>query len=160
MSGTVRVIKIGHGSGRAAAVYEGEVAHADDRMVVLRCTWTRVEPLDLGPFVLEAGDVFLEHYYRDEWFNIFQIHDVGGALKGWYCNVTEPAEIQSGAVRWLDLALDLLVLPDGRATVVDEEEFEALALSPEKARRARVALARLQQWVREGHPPFEGICEA
>jgi len=151
------ISKMGHGSGRAAAVYAGEVVRTDDRLVVVRCPWTREEPLDLGAFVLEAGDVFVEHYYRDEWFNVFEVHGADGALKGWYCNVTAPAEIGADAIRWFDLALDLLVLPDGRATVVDEDEFEELALPEEQARRAWAALARLQRWVRERHPPFDGI---
>lgn len=151
------ITKLGHGSGRAAAVYEGQVLHADDRVVIVRCLWTREEPLDLGPYVLEAGDVFVEHYYRDEWFNIFRVEGAGGGLKGWYCNVTEPPEIGPDAIRWFDLALDLLVLPDGRTTVADEDEFEELALPPETATRAWAALACLQQWVRAGHPPFEGV---
>ena len=155
MTQRVTITKMGHGAGRAAAVYEGEVVHADDRMVVVRCPWTREEPLDLGPFVLEAGDVFVEYYYRDEWFNVFAVHGAHGTLKGWYCNITRPAEIEADAIRWFDLALDLLMLPDGRATVMDEDEFEALALPPETAERAQAALSRLQRWVREHHPPFD-----
>ena len=151
----VTITKIRHGEGRAAAVYEGDVVYADDRMVVARCLWTREEPLDLGALVLEVGDVFVEYYYRDEWFNIFQIHRADGALKGWYCNITTPAEISPDSIRWFDLALDLLVLPDGRTVVVDEDEFEALHLPPEQVARAHAALACLQRWVRERHPPFD-----
>lgn len=151
----VTITKVGHGSGRAAAVYGGEVIHADTDSVVVRCPWTREEPLDLGPFVLEAGDVFVEYYYRDEWFNIMAVYGADGALKGWYCNITAPAEITADTIHWFDLALDLLVLPDGRATVMDEDEFAALALPPETAARARAGLERLQRWVRQRHPPFD-----
>ncbi|HHX44674.1 MAG TPA: DUF402 domain-containing protein [Chloroflexi bacterium] len=159
MAQRVTITKVGHGSGRAAAVYAGEVVHADEGVTVVRCPWTREAPLDLGPFVLEAGDVFLEYYFRDEWFSVFQIHGADGALKGWYGNITAPAEIGADAIRWIDLALDLLVLPDGRALVVDEDEFTALALSPDTARQARAGLARLQRWVRERRPPFDRIAE-
>jgi len=150
----VTITKIGHG-GAPAAVYQGDVVYADQRMLVARCLWTQQEPLDLGPFALEAGDVFVEHYYRDEWFNIFEIHNPAGTLKGWYCNITAPPDISSDSVCWFDLALDLLVLPNGRTMVMDEDEFEALGLPPDRAAPALAALERLQRWVQEGHPPFD-----
>ena len=151
----VTIRKMGHGAGRAAAEYEGEIVRlGDEGMIVVRCAWARAEPLDIGAFVLEFGDAFIEYYYPDEWFNIFEVRRADGVLKGWYCNITEPPEIGPGAIRWFDLALDLLVQPDGKAEVADEDEFAALALPADTRARALAALARLQVWAREEHPPF------
>ena len=45
---------------------------------------------------------------------------------------------------YVDLALDLLVFPDGSQLVLDEDEFAALNLSPSEQAAARQALAELQ----------------
>jgi uncharacterized protein len=95
--------------------------------------------------MLVNGDRFIETYYFDRWYNIFEIHDKDtDALKGWYCNVTYPAEMQDGRVSYVDLALDLLVYPDGLQLVLDEDEFAELTLSDEDVQNARDALHQLQ----------------
>ncbi|MGD0003671.1 MAG: DUF402 domain-containing protein [Anaerolineaceae bacterium] len=94
---------------------------------------------------LGQGDRFIEAYYSDRWYNLFEIHDrLDDRLKGWYCNVTLPAEIDDHAISYIDLALDLLVYPDGRQLVLDEDEFTELAITPEVRRRAQEALQALQ----------------
>jgi predicted RNA-binding protein associated with RNAse of E/G family len=91
------------------------------------------------------GDRFIETYYFDRWYNIYEIHDrETDALKGWYCNVSYPAEFEDGQVSYVDLALDLLVYPDGRQLVLDEDEFAELTLSITDVNMARSALAELQ----------------
>jgi len=164
-SRAVTVTKLDHESNSVVS-YAGQVIYRDDEMVVARCLWDRPGPFDLGPFCLEPGDVFLEYYYLGKWFNIFEIRDSAGGLKGWYCNMTRPMELTDEAIRWSDLALDLLVLPDGQQVLLDQDEFEALR--PSVAMRARVkdALDTLRRWVAEGHTPFAlpdaahpGLCQ-
>ena len=152
-SQTVTITKLDH-DGSPVLSYEGKVVFRDHTMVVARCLWSQAKPFDLGPFCLELGDVFLEHYYLGEWFNIFEIHGSSGGLKGWYCNITRPVEITDDGIRWADLALDLLILPDGEQVLLDKEEFEGL--QPSAAVRAQVddALFTLRRWLAEGHPPF------
>jgi protein associated with RNAse G/E len=101
---------------------------------------------DLGYVVLERGDLFLEWYYFDRWYNIFQVYGTAGQLKGWYCNVGMPPEIVAGDVHYVDLALDVFVHPDGRYLVLDEDEFAVLkdtVLHPEHAALAEAGLAEL-----------------
>jgi uncharacterized protein len=94
---------------------------------------------------LVNGDRFVETYYFDRWYNIFEIHDrETDELKGWYCNVTYPAEFDDGRICYVDLALDLLVFPDGRQLVLDEDEFAELPLSQDDKRKSRNALLELQ----------------
>src|SRR5690606_11893968 len=91
---------------------------------------------------LKKGDQFLETYYDDRWFNIFEIHDKDdGRLKGWYCNVCAPAVVSSGQIIFRDFALDLLVYPDGRQVVLDREEFDALQCCQEERAFALAGLA-------------------
>jgi hypothetical protein len=149
--------------GRPKARYRGHIVRHEADVVVARCPWTLGGALDLGGVVLEPGDVLDEYYYPGRWFNVFRMWAAGGRLKGWYCNVTYPPEIraQDGdwEILWRDLALDLLVFPDGTERLLDEDEFEALSPSAEVRARAAEALATLRAWLAAGREPFEGWIE-
>lgn len=125
--------------------YSGRVMSRLPEGVLLEAFFNRPDYPFHG-MLLGQGDRFVEMYYTDRWYNIFEIHDrQTDALKGWYCNVCRPAELRDGQVSYVDLALDLLVFPDGRQLVLDEDEFEALALSVQEDAEARAALAELQR---------------
>jgi len=95
--------------------------------------------------LLKRGDRFIETYPADRWYNYDEIYDRDdGQLKCWYCNVARPPEIRDGLIAYDDLALDLLVFPDGRQLVLDEEEFAQLKLSQPDAQQARQSLQDLQ----------------
>lgn len=95
--------------------------------------------------ILQRGDRFLETWYFDRWYNIFEIHSCqDDALRGWYCNIGRPAKIDSATISYDDLCLDLIVLPDGQQIVLDEDEFAELEIPPADRQLARQALAELQ----------------
>ncbi len=95
--------------------------------------------------ILGEGDRFIEAYYGDRWYNLYEIHDrQSNVLKGWYCNVSMPAEINENAISYVDLALDLLVYPDGRQLVLDEDEFAQLRITDEIRKQASKGLESLQ----------------
>jgi hypothetical protein len=95
--------------------------------------------------ILGRGDRFIEAYYSQRWYNLYEIHDrLDDSLKGWYCNVTLPAEIDEDKITYVDLALDLLVYPGGKQLVLDEDEFEELALSSQVRAQALDALQTLR----------------
>ena len=146
-------------AGRQKMAYRGEIVRHDEEVVVARCPWSLGTVLDLGGVMLEPGDVFYEYYYPERWFNVFRIVDAGERLKGWYCNVICPPRIQvmdgSWEIRWRDLALDLLIMPDGSDRLLDEDEFEAIDPSDEVRARAAAAVATLRAWAAEGREPFE-----
>jgi protein associated with RNAse G/E len=124
--------------------YSGEVLRTTPTSITLVATFDR-EDRSLGGLELQRGDRFVETFYADRWYNVFRIHGGrDGRLKGWYCNVTRPAKIEPGHVYADDLALDLVVLPNGECQVLDEEEFEALQLTPEERESALEALEELK----------------
>ncbi|HOU42758.1 MAG TPA: DUF402 domain-containing protein [Anaerolineaceae bacterium] len=132
--------------------YSGKTLQRTDNAILLEAHFTRPD-LPFHEIVLANGDRFVEAYYADRWYNIFEIHSrVDDALKGWYCNVTLPARIDDGVISYMDLALDLLVYPDGRQFVLDEDEFLALHLTDWQVEGARKALAELQQVFRTPMP--------
>jgi predicted RNA-binding protein associated with RNAse of E/G family len=113
------------------------------------------EEAALAGLRFSRGDRFLETYYADRGYNVFAVFDgVSGPLKGWYCNVTRPARLGDGHINFEDLAVDLLVLPDGTAHILDEDEFQALSLDEAERASALASLAELQALAAERRGPF------
>jgi hypothetical protein len=124
--------------------YSGEILEKQANFVRLEARFNR-DDMHFHGMLLGRGDRFVESFYTDRWYNVFEIHDrQDDALKGWYCNVGYPAVIDEDSVSYRDLALDLLVFPDGRQIVLDEEEFASLPLAAGDRECARQALAELQ----------------
>jgi len=122
----------------------GRVLERRTNCLVLEAEFNR-DDLPFHEIVLRRGDRFVETFYTDRWYNVFAIHDRDDdRLKGWYCNISHPAEIGDGVVSYIDLALDLLVYPDGQQLVLDKDEFNAFTIPPEIPQQARQALGELQ----------------
>jgi hypothetical protein len=124
--------------------YSGELLKHEPDHAVLEAFFDREDRIFHG-MPLHNGDRFVETYYFDRWYNVFEIYArEDGELRGWYCNVSCPAEIDGEFISYVDLALDLLVFPDGSQIVLDEDEFSQLLLSQQDRERAQAALAELQ----------------
>ncbi|GIV83045.1 MAG: hypothetical protein KatS3mg052_0052 [Candidatus Roseilinea sp.] len=144
----MRVHKCDHRSERKVS-YDGEVLSRDGERITLRATWTL--PTRTLPYVtLEQGDIFIETFYTNRWYNLFEIRHRQGDLKGWYADVARPARIANDGIEWDDLALDIWMDPQGTMRILDEDEFEALAceLPPNEAASARGAVALIQDELR------------
>lgn len=126
--------------------YNGEVIAREAHRVVIQAFWTMAEK-DLGYTRFETGDRFIEYYYTDRWYNIFDIADASGTRKGWYCNITEPAHVYHTntheTIKQVDLYLDLWIRPDGQSLLLDEDEFAAAVLTPEQRQGAQQGLHEL-----------------
>jgi hypothetical protein len=130
--------------GRETWRYHGQVVQALPDRVVLEAHFDREDRLFHG-MPLRRGDRFLETYFTDRWYNIYEIHALeDDSLRGWYCNIGKPALLDGDCLSYVDLALDLLVFPDGRQVVLDEDEFLSLDISPADRQQALVALADLR----------------
>lgn len=123
--------------------YPGRVLETTDQSILIEARFNHGD-VNLHGITLRKNDRFLERYYANRWYNIFEARDMDDDhLKGWYCNVTCPAQFTDGKVVYIDLALDLLAYPDGRFLILDEDEFEALDLDPEMQRQALAGLDAL-----------------
>ena len=124
--------------------YTGTIILEDDEKVVLQALFNR-EDMDFHGILLKTGDRFIETFYFDRWFNLFEIHDRDSdQLKGWYCNVGYPAKKEGQVLSYVDLALDLLVYPDGNQLILDEDEFNELFLPPDLKIQALKSLEEVQ----------------
>lgn len=144
-------------AGAQVFAYQGIIAQTLPSGVRLDATWTR-ERMELGYTTFEKGDHFVEWFYTDRWYNIMEVRGVGDRLKGWYCNVTYPAEFRPDHISYRDLALDLWVAPDGATITLDEDEFDAdAAIDPHARTQALAALERLREQVARRLAPFDTL---
>jgi protein associated with RNAse G/E len=140
----ITVLKCGL-NGEVTWQYEGRVLRRDARCVVLEAFFNR-EAMPFMDVILKRGDRFLEAFYTDRWYNVFEIYDRDdGKLKGWYCNIGYPAVLEKNVVSYIDLALDLWVAADGTQTVLDEDEFLELPLDEMTRLQAVLALEELRR---------------
>ena len=140
------VIVVKHdASGKEVWRYGGQVLRRSDHQVLLQAEFARQAQF-AGSLLLEPGDRFVEAYFSDRWYNIYEIYAHGdGRLKGWYCNVSLPARFEGEFIHYTDLALDLVVLPGGEQQVLDEDEFAELHLNADRQDSALGGLRELQE---------------
>ncbi|MEX2144347.1 MAG: DUF402 domain-containing protein [Anaerolineales bacterium] len=143
MSKKIAVVKCNH-LGVDVFHYEGEVLKRTEDEILIKAYFGLEQGL-IVDIPINKGDKFLETYFARHWYNIYEIRDrANDCLKGWYCNVTYPPEIGVEQIVFSDLALDLVVYPDGRQVVLDNDEFQALNLVADVQHQALAALADLQ----------------
>jgi hypothetical protein len=137
--------------------YSGHELDRGDGWVKLEATFSRPDvPTHYHTF--RQGDRFVEWFYSDRWYNIFEMHDADDDhLTGWYCNITRPAVLGQRMIRADDLALDVFITPDGAITVLDEGEFAALPLDQATRACARAALGELLHRIAARQPPFDAL---
>ncbi len=124
--------------------YHGKLLLLQDNKLILEAYFDREDTIFHG-MPLRTGDRFIETYFTDRWYNIFEVHArENDHLRGWYCNIGRPIKLEGNTLSYVDLALDLLVFPDGSLFVLDEDEYNQLDLSPNDRNQARMALLELQ----------------
>ncbi|MFF0064484.1 DUF402 domain-containing protein [Streptomyces sp. NPDC005279] len=140
----VRLVK----AGQTKIRYPAELVADDGNRVTVRAPWAGAGARDFGFVRFEPGDVFTEYYWRDRWYAVKEVRTGEGTLKGWYCDITRPAVLDSGELVVEDLDLDLWVSADASSVLrLDEDEFEASGLAardPEAAGHAVRALDELE----------------
>ena len=132
------------------------VEHAPDS-IVLEARFQRAT-LDLGYTIFEHYDRFIEYFFSDRWYNIFEIHSVhDDHLKGWYCNIAQPAVLGEATIEQVDLALDVWINPDGSYRLLDQAEFDALEIDRATRLHAQQAVGELIYLLYHHAAPFTSI---
>jgi len=132
-------------AGEETLRYTGLILRREPGALILEARFNRPDT-PLQGILLKENDRFVETYFTDRWYNIYEIHDRDDdRIKGWYCNIGRPAILEvDNRLSYVDLALDLWVTPDRQQVVLDEDEFAALDLDPDTRSRARQALEELR----------------
>lgn len=109
---------------------------------------------DVALFEIVRGDRMVEHFWSYRFYNIFEVHSPEGELRGFYCNVTRPADLSTERIAAEDLALDFVADTSGRSSVLDRNEFDELELHEHERRSAEAAIDELTRMYRLGVGPF------
>lgn len=153
---TLTVYKQNH-VGEVVFQYDGVAVVRTDAYVVLEAYFGRDDyPTDYHTF--KRGDRMLEWFFNDRWYNIFELHHRDtDTLEGWYCNITRPASFADNGIYADDLAIDVMVYPDGTTRVLDMDEFEVLPISSETRSAAEAGLQALLDHIQHRRAPFDLI---
>lgn len=139
----ITVVKLDH-TGVETYRYQGQLLERSASKIVLEAFFDREETW-VDQVIFRRGDRFIETYYTNRWYNILEIHDrEDDSIKCWYCNIGSPAVVTNNRLVYKDLALDLLIYPDGRQVILDEPEFRKLSLDENTKVEAEAALAELR----------------
>jgi protein associated with RNAse G/E len=136
------------------AVEEGVV-------VVVNPAGHRVQGID-GDW--ESRHAIRGYYWPDRWYSLLEAYTPNGTLEEIYVNISSPAEIHDGEIRFTDYELDVSRRPPQEACVFDEDEFAAAASEygySEEFQRAcyRVVAEALEVadgWLAQGMPAGDG----
>jgi hypothetical protein len=72
----------------------------------------------------EAGDKATSEARLGEWYITTRYFSKDGELKGTYVNINTPVEVYPDAIRYVDLEVDVCILPNGAVKVLDMEKLE------------------------------------
>ena len=148
-------IEIAHGKpdGRLVSLGRGEVTSRDpDGTVTVERSMTAGGTYDALETPREAGDTAVTKFREGRWWYPTVYRSADGDRKGTYVNVCTPAEVFPGAVRYVDLHVDVVRHRDGTVERVDDGELDAAVaagnLRPETADRARAVATAVERALR------------
>jgi len=145
-------VEIEHGKpdGRAFSLGRGEVTDWDaDGTIAVTRTLSGGGTYDALGTPREEGDTALTKFREGRWWYPTVYRSADGDAKGTYVNVCTPVECFPDAIRYVDLHVDVVKLPDGTVERVDDDELDAAVdaglvpdAAAEKARSVATSLER------------------
>jgi protein associated with RNAse G/E len=103
-----------------------------------------------------AADMF---FWRTRWYNVYVNREADGLLQAYYCNVSLPPVVRDSTLSFVDLDLDVRIMPDGSFDILDTDEFRAhseqYGYPPDVRRAAYEAVADVLILWRARRPPFD-----
>lgn len=111
--------------------------------------WFRAQSGGLIDHITRGKQFTIRHpsdmiFWRERWYNVYVNYTDDGELSHFYCNVGLPPELSGRTLRFVDLDLDVQIWPDGRYSVLDEEEFASMPRC--SATRSRRSRPRARPW--------------
>ena len=119
-------IGIEHVKASGLVLYLGKanIESLDETHICFRRVFTKNGVYDGLGVKKEAGDVAVTEAKLGEWYFQTKYYSKDEQFKGCYVNFNTPVELYPHCIRYVDLEVDLCVLPDGTLKIVDEEKLE------------------------------------
>lgn len=101
--------------------------------------WVASTPMDVHGIRLPTGTVSFGHFWADRYYNVYHWVSPVRRTIGMYFNIADETRITGDVLAWRDLIVDIILTPDGRVQVLDEDE---LPPDPPADVAARIAAGR------------------
>lgn len=96
------------------------LARAEDRVVVL---FVAPRAMQVHGVALPAGTVTFGHFWEGRPYNVYHwLRPADGAGIGVYANLASDTRLDGDTLVWLDLIVDVLILPGREPALLDEDE--------------------------------------
>ena len=122
-------IKIEHVKldGRIIFLSEGEIVEKDferKKLVLRRSRFQGRTKYDGLGIEKREGDYAISEVQEGLWYYQHTYFRSDGTLIGRYVNINTPVEFYPDRIRYVDLEIDVVQMPDGQVFVMDEEDLE------------------------------------
>ena len=81
--------------------------------------------VQLEDVLLRKGTVSLGYFWQNRPYNVYHWIDAQQNTVALYFNIADGTHISEQAIEWRDLTVDVLITPDERCRVLDEDELPA-----------------------------------
>ena len=105
-----------------------ELLRLDDKAAVV--VYRIPRDVRLEDVLLPVGTLSLGYFWQDRPYNVYHWVDQSRETLALYFNIADGTRISEDTIEWRDLTVDVLLTPDGRCRVLDEDELPS-ALDPE-----------------------------
>jgi len=118
-AGTITEVK--HTLGGERRTFDCELLQrsASEAVVIYRMP----RDVQLEDIALARGTLSLGYFWKDRPYNAYHWIDESFASLALYFNISDRTCIGEHTIEWRDLAVDILISPDGRCRVLDEDEL-------------------------------------
>ena len=146
-----KITEIKHTLAGEHKTFDCELLHgsATEAVVIYRMP----RDVQLEDILLAQGTLSLGYFWQDRPYNAYHWIDEGLDSVALYFNISDRTRIGEQTIEWRDLTVDILISPDGRCRVLDEDELppdldDALRAYIETARDelCRQPLSRLGEY--------------
>lgn len=111
---------------------------------------------------LPPGTITVGYFWKTRPYNLYHWVDPEGRTLAHYFNIGDVRRYEGDRLEWHDLAVDILATPEGRVTVLDEDELPA-DLAPALLRYVNAArdqvLGSLSVLIRESERTSAAVVE-
>ena len=83
------------------------------------------ETMRLEDILLPEGTISLGYFWESRPYNVYHWIDDQKQTLALYFNIGDNTQIDANTIAWRDLTVDILITPDGRCRVLDEDELPA-----------------------------------
>ena len=143
--------------GRVIFLSEGEIVEKNfegKKLVLRRSRFKGRTKYDGLGIEKREGDYAVSEVQEGQWYYRHTYLREDGTLIGRYVNINTPVEFYPDRIRYVDLEIDVVQMPDGRVIVMDEDDlekqFQAGYLSEELKERAKREASQRAERLREG----------